>query len=829
MTQRRNCCRPTSLFTASSFAMLLAIAATGSAQNPRGAVRGVVEDTSGGRIRFAAVHIEAAGASVPRDAASDEHGEFRFDDLLPGAYRLVVKAPGFAEAASDVTVLVSHVQALVVTLRPEAIQQTVNVTGQPSSITSQPLDTASAVHQAIVTARDLETLPLAARSFANIAYLAPGTEPVEPSNPTKARITAVSSGGSSGLNMELSVDGGDNSDDYIGGFLQNFSPDAIQEFAVRTALADADTGRTVGSSVVITTRSGSNDWHGHLAFYERAAALNARFPVDNPAPNPKQPFSRQNYSGTFGGPIVKGKAWFFSSLEYVHEDASIAYSPATAAQFDALSQLASQGLLSVNGTALNAVTVPSSVPVPFRDHLGLFRVDWTQSARSRWFVRGAFDSYTTQNAFVQQGALPSTGATSHNRYLSLVVSNDFVFSPTWVASLVVNASGLHLSEARNVNLGFALAFPFTATSSSVSGLETLGDNQFITPITAFPVDRRQEKSQVRYDVTHTQGSHSLRFGVNVIHEPVLNGALASSAETLISLGMNPTDYLANPQQFSADLICNQGQVPSLPLATPGTTCAATPASDGSFAQDVQRLGLYAEDSWRVTPRLTVNAGVRYDTTFGLFTASGRSQLDNPAYLTLQALQIPLINGVPHDYRFAIAPRVGVAYSLGASGTTVLRGGAGLYYNDLAQNGWVGAFQAVNAAPLPCVTAIGPSPDPGACPGPRRRARWVPSPDRRRSSTRTTRPRMPCTSLLASSARSARTGSSVRTGPTRTACMAIGATSTRRVIRCSPRSCRKLSTRSALLSRTSACSGRTTVRAMTRWPFTSRPTWPAAST
>ncbi len=103
--------------------------------------------------------------------------------------------------------------------------------------------------------QDLETIPLAARSFANIAYLVPGTEPVEPSDPTKARITAVSTGGSSGLNNELSVDGGDDSDDYIGGFLQNFSPDTIQEFAFRTAQDDADTGRTTAGSVVITTNT----------------------------------------------------------------------------------------------------------------------------------------------------------------------------------------------------------------------------------------------------------------------------------------------------------------------------------------------------------------------------------------------------------------------------------------------------------------------------------------------------------------------------------------------------------------------------------------------
>jgi hypothetical protein len=97
-----------------------------------------------------------------------------------------------------------------------------------------------------------ETIPPANRNFANIACLVPGTKPVEPSDPTKARITAVSFGGSSGLNDVLSVDSADNLDDYIGGFLQNFSPDAIQEFAVQTSQQNSDSGRTVGGSVVIT-------------------------------------------------------------------------------------------------------------------------------------------------------------------------------------------------------------------------------------------------------------------------------------------------------------------------------------------------------------------------------------------------------------------------------------------------------------------------------------------------------------------------------------------------------------------------------------------------
>lgn len=663
------------------------------AQNPRGALRGTVQDLSGGRVPTAKIAVQANDSGFRREASCNDRGEFRIDDLLPGNYQVSVSADGFADAKSQVKVTLSSVQDLTVTLKPATVQQTIVLDGQIPSITTQSINTESAVQQAIVSEQDLQSIPLAARSFANIAYMAPGTEPVEPSDPTKARITAVSTGGSSGLNNEVSVDGVDNSDDWIGGFLQNFSPEAIQEFAIRTAQEDADTGRTTAGSVVITTKAGTNDWHTDDAFFDRAADLNARFPIDNPAPNPKQPFSRQNYVFSGGGPIVKDKVWFYSSFEYVHENASIAYSDPSQTQFRALSQLAADGLVDVNGTTVTSIPVPSFVSVPFRDYLGTARFDWQQSGRSHWLLRFSADSYLTRNALVQQGTLPSTGATTHNNYWSFALGNQFALSADWLASFVFGGSGLHLTQTRNSDLGFALAFPFSSTTATTSGLETFGDNQFVTAITAFPVLRNQEKYQVRYDVTHTTGKHTPRFGINFIHEPVMSGALTANAETLISFVLDPTDYTADPAQFTTDLT-SCSATPS-PFVTPGTSCSVTPAGNGSFSQNVQRLGLYAEDSWRLTRNLTVNYGLRYDTTFGLFEASGRGQSQNPFLLALDPSLAPFISTAPQDYRKAFAPRVGIAYSPGHSGTTVIRAGFGMYYDDLAQNGWVNAFQAVN--------------------------------------------------------------------------------------------------------------------------------------
>src|SRR5215467_14196818 len=149
-----------------------------------------------------------------------------------------------------------------------------------------------------------------------------------------------------------------------------------------------------------------------------------------------------------------------------------------------------------------------------------------------WEVPG----WTGRNRHVRNGSCgqqPTTTpriATSGSHYLNLVVGNQFTFTPQWLGAFTFGTSGLHHTESRNQTYGFALAFPFSATFHTISGFETFGDNQFVTPITAFPVIRNQQKYQFRYDVSHVTGKHSSKFGVSFIHEPVLSGALSSNQE-----------------------------------------------------------------------------------------------------------------------------------------------------------------------------------------------------------------------------------------------------------------------------------------------------------
>jgi hypothetical protein len=656
-------------------------------QNPRGSLVGKVVDSTGARIADATVTLTQAATSFKRQIVASRDGEFEIQSLLPGRYQVRASAAGFAEIATEVDVNVSATASISLTLRPGLLKQSVEVKGKASLENSLTIETTSSEISTVVPSGELESVPLARRSFANIAFLAPMTEPVEPSDPTKARITAVSFAGSSGLDVDLSVDGGDNNDDYIGGFLQNYSPEAIEEFSVRTAQMNADTSRTNGGSVIISTRRGTNEWHGSSSLFVRNTALNARNAIDNPEPDPKQPYSREDGVLALGGPIKRNKLWFFSSLEYVNEDGSVAYSANSQTQFSALSQLAAQGLI----PGVSSIPLPASVGVPFRDTLFTTRVDYTQSARSQWFLRGSLDRNHTANDLVQQSTLPSTGAFTRSNYYSLLLDNQFQFNSTWLGNLTLQANGFDHSKLRNSNIGQALAFPFSATSQTISGFETYGDNQFVTPITAFPIQRQQQKYQTRYDVSHSMKSHSPHFGINFIHEPVFGGSLAGDPENLHAFVNDPSFYLANPQQFVSDYNCAA-------TASPNTICQDSGAINGRFSQNVQRLGAYAQDSWRVTPSFTLNYGLRYDTTFGLFNASGRDQSHNWAYQQLQSLGIPLVSGIPHDYRKAFAPRLGIAYAPGGSVNTVIRAGIGMYYNDLSQNGWVNAIQSVNGGP-----------------------------------------------------------------------------------------------------------------------------------
>jgi hypothetical protein len=228
--------------------LLLSVAAIALAQTVAGSLEVQIFDPQRAVIPGASVTVRNSAQGTTREVKAGKNGIARIDGLEPGAYAVTITASEFQTAQTQVAIRVGEVSSFTWQLSvagPDLVE--VNVTDRVPDLTTTVIGNP-------VSFRQIDETPLANRSFANIAYIAPMTAPVEPSDPTKARITAVSFAGSSGLNVDLSVDGGDNNDDYIGGFLQNFSPESIREFNVRTAQFEPDTSRTNGGSIIISRR-----------------------------------------------------------------------------------------------------------------------------------------------------------------------------------------------------------------------------------------------------------------------------------------------------------------------------------------------------------------------------------------------------------------------------------------------------------------------------------------------------------------------------------------------------------------------------------------------
>src|SRR5260370_12038765 len=175
----------------SALLFLFLIVPDSIAQNPDGVLGGTIRDSSGGRISGAQVSLTSAALGVSRSTTSNNLGEFRLEALLPGDYQLQVAATRFAASHSAVKITVGSVSTVSIVLKPEVAEQSVQVEARGESVTSQTIDTTSSVEQSVITAKDLLSLPLASRSFANIAYLTPLTHPLYSSDPTKPPISSV--------------------------------------------------------------------------------------------------------------------------------------------------------------------------------------------------------------------------------------------------------------------------------------------------------------------------------------------------------------------------------------------------------------------------------------------------------------------------------------------------------------------------------------------------------------------------------------------------------------------------------------------------------------
>src|SRR5947209_9870501 len=265
-----------------------------------GALRGTVVDKNGAVIKGATVTATNKATGQTRTATTNDSGEYKIDFLPAGSYDIKVNASGFGDVTSEsLELLVGKTTSLDVAMNPGVQTASVTVTGEAELVNREKTDISLNI-----TPRDVQDMPLNGRDLANLAYLAPGAKPVDSYDPTKNRIAIFGINGSSGRNVNVTVNGIDNKDNTVGGPVMQFPLEAIQEFVISTSRFSAVNGRSEGAAVNVVTKSGGSDFHGSMFFFLRDRKLNASevSPSDTTIKS-KPPFNRKQWGGSIGGPL----------------------------------------------------------------------------------------------------------------------------------------------------------------------------------------------------------------------------------------------------------------------------------------------------------------------------------------------------------------------------------------------------------------------------------------------------------------------------------------------------------------------------------------------
>src|SRR3954462_2686888 len=287
--------------------LLLLIPAVLFAQNTGTNLSGRVADESGAALPGVTVTATNDATGFNRSTVTGPDGSYRFLALPIGTYSVVADLSGFANVTTkDVQLQVATDLTLNITLKQAAVKEQITVTAEaPLVATSRSVGT-------VVSQKELENLPLNGRQFANLGTLAPGTTLSLNSDPTKPGQLTIALNGGSGRNVNFLIDGGDNTDDTIGGALQNFNIEAVQEFKIQMMQYKAEYGRSSGGVLSVVTKTGTNDFEGSAYEFYRSQGLNEATTTEN---GTKSPYRRDQYGASLGGPIIKDRAHFFATGE----------------------------------------------------------------------------------------------------------------------------------------------------------------------------------------------------------------------------------------------------------------------------------------------------------------------------------------------------------------------------------------------------------------------------------------------------------------------------------------------------------------------------------
>jgi hypothetical protein len=600
----------------------LVLSSPAFAQQTTGNISGRITDDQNAAVPGVTVTGRNSETGFVRTSVTDGEGIYRLTAMPVGTYDITAELQGFSKVDSKGIVLsVGQTLDIPVTLKVASLSEAVEVRGETPLIER----TSSSVG-GVVDVERMESLPLNGRQFANAAITIPGVGLGFHSDPTKSTQYSPQIAGGNGRNVNYQIDGGDNNDDTVGGLLQLFPLEAIQEFNFVTQRYKAEYGRSNGGVMNIVTKSGTNQVRGSWFTNVRDESLNARTMNEKLTKVDKQPYQRYQYGGSFGGPIVQNRAHYFAAYERTQQDTQQAVTT-----FGLFPEL--EGVF----------------PTPNRENL--FTGKASTNLTPSQFVAVRYGRNTNSQVYsAEPRRVPDNWGDSTNTFNSINLNHNWVLG------------GSKLNE---------FIFQYADFENHIDGRTTAPQQSFPNGVnigynTNTPQTTAQHKYQFRDDFSwHVTGKgglgHDMKAGANYIHEPRL----------FVTFSSGSSDYAYT--HLTDDV---NGPISRVTRNKPG--------SSANLPMD--QYGFYIQDDFRVSSRLTINAGLRYDLVTGFLI--DQSKIPNYVALTAAAAA-GRFNGVPGFEEFGKKaqedknnwqPRIGGVFDLRGDGRDIIRFGWGIYYD-----------------------------------------------------------------------------------------------------------------------------------------------------